>query len=81
MMVQISAVGSSNPKEKHSRPFRHNKICANEVLLNGTSRTDAGVHALGQRASFTSNFSIPYERIPEVANSLLAKWTRQEGAN
>ncbi len=42
------------------------------VLLNGTSRTDAGVHALGQRASFRADIKIPVERIPLVVNNVLA---------
>ena len=28
------------------------RVCNTEIKINGTSRTDAGVHALGQRASF-----------------------------
>ncbi|MDO4396162.1 MAG: hypothetical protein Q4C51_05205 [Clostridia bacterium] len=29
------------------------RVCRMPVQINGTSRTDAGVHALGQRASFS----------------------------
>lgn len=47
------------------------KVCAMEVSLNGTSRTDAGVHALGQRASFKGDFGIPTERIMVAVNNLL----------
>ncbi|MDR1796343.1 MAG: tRNA pseudouridine(38-40) synthase TruA [Clostridiales Family XIII bacterium] len=47
------------------------RICAEEVTLHGTSRTDAGVHALGQRASFSGDFGIPANRIPIAANALL----------
>jgi len=46
-------------------------LCGEEIALNGVSRTDAGVHALGQRASFTGGFGIPAERIPAAANNLL----------
>ncbi len=46
-------------------------LCRQEIQLNGTSRTDAGVHALGQRASFSGNFGIPVERIKKAANNLL----------
>lgn len=43
------------------------KVCCEEISLNGASRTDAGVHALGQAASFTGGFRIPAERIPMAA--------------
>lgn len=42
-----------------------------EIQLNGTSRTDAGVHALGQRASFRTDVSIPIERLARVCNNAL----------
>ena len=42
------------------------------VKLNGTSRTDAGVHALGQRASFRAVCPIPTERLAKVINDRLA---------
>jgi tRNA pseudouridine38-40 synthase len=41
------------------------------VHVHGTSRTDAGVHAYGQCASFSGNFGIPVERIPVAVNNLL----------
>jgi tRNA pseudouridine38-40 synthase len=47
------------------------RVCGEEVKLNGASRTDAGVHALGQAASFTGAFKIPAERIPIAVNNLL----------
>lgn len=46
-------------------------VCNTEISLNGTSRTDAGVHALGQRASFKAEFGIPVQRISLAANNLL----------
>lgn len=42
-----------------------------EITLNGTSRTDAGVHALGQRASFKADIGIPADRIARVVNNAL----------
>ncbi len=47
-------------------------VCRQPVRINGTSRTDAGVHAYGQKASFTAEFGIPVERIPLVANGIFA---------
>lgn len=48
-------------------------VCADDIHLEGTGRTDAGVHAKDQHATFESDFSIPIERIPMVANKLLAE--------
>ena len=42
-----------------------------EILLSGTSRTDAGVHAFAQRASFKTDISIPVERLAMVMNNAL----------
>ena len=41
-------------------------VCGSEVKLNGTSRTDAGVHALGQRASFKGD---PKEEVQKMLQS------------
>lgn len=43
-------------------------IADEEVLIHGTSRTDAGVHALGQCASFEWPSSMPVSKLPEVMN-------------
>jgi len=48
------------------------KVCGVPVQINGTSRTDAGVHALGQRASFKLESGIPTDRIKLAANNILA---------
>ncbi len=47
------------------------KLCGQEIVLSGTSRTDAGVHALGQHATFSGDFGIPVDRIALAANHLL----------
>ncbi|MDI3312315.1 MAG: tRNA pseudouridine(38-40) synthase TruA [Thermoanaerobacterium sp.] len=49
------------------------KITLEDVNLIGSSRTDAGVHALNQVANFTSNCNIPASKIPNALNSLLPK--------
>ena len=43
-------------------------IAGGDVHIHGTSRTDAGVHALGQCASFEWNSPMPVEKLPEVMN-------------
>lgn len=48
------------------------EICGVPVTVNGTSRTDAGVHAYGQRAGFCGDFGIPTDRIALAANNYLA---------
>ena len=46
-------------------------LCRQNIILDGASRTDAGVHAFGQKASFRGRFGIPTDRIPMAANRLL----------
>lgn len=41
------------------------------ITLTGASRTDAGVHALGQRAHFDTDSNIPPEKWPYVLNTML----------
>ncbi len=48
------------------------KVCGTPIQINGTSRTDAGVHALGQRASFKLESGIPTDKIKLAANNILA---------
>ena len=46
-------------------------VCSREIKVNGASRTDAGVHAYGQRVSFESDFGIPTERLQTAVNNIL----------
>ncbi len=46
-------------------------ICGCPVTVDGASRTDAGVHALGQRATFSGVFGIPTENMMRAANNLM----------
>lgn len=43
-------------------------IAGEDVHIHGTSRTDAGVHALGQCASFEWKSNMPVEKLAEVMN-------------
>ena len=47
------------------------RITGGPVNLEGTSRTDAGVHAFGQRATLKGCFGIPAERLPTALNNIL----------
>ena len=48
------------------------RIVGHPVIVCGTSRTDAGVHAEGQAANFfTTNFSIPLRGLRRALNSAL----------
>ena len=48
------------------------RILGTNIMINGTSRTDAGVHAYGQRASFKADVRIPLDKLPTVINNSLA---------
>ena len=48
-----------------------NKVLGTPAGVTGASRTDAGVHALGQRAHFDADTGIPADKWPFVLNTLL----------
>ena len=48
-------------------------ITGEEVELNASGRTDAGVHAYGQVANFKTNSTLPIEKFPIAINSKLKK--------
>ena len=47
------------------------KFCGTSIQINGTSRTDSGVHALMQCASFKGDFKIPLENLVRAVNNYL----------
>jgi tRNA pseudouridine38-40 synthase len=49
------------------------RLLGQRLSLLGASRTDAGVHALGQRGQFDAVCPIPVERLAEAINSRLPK--------
>ena len=55
-------------------------LCKQEITVNGTSRTDAGVHAFDQHCSFAGDFGIPVDRIPVAANTLLLAGAYRPGS-
>jgi tRNA pseudouridine38-40 synthase len=49
------------------------KLTGQTVKINGSSRTDAGVHALGQVANFRIDSPVPTENFPNALNNLLSQ--------
>lgn len=47
------------------------RLTGERVRVTAASRTDAGVHALGQVVAFNTTSTIPAERIPRALNDLL----------
>lgn len=47
------------------------KLTGEKVTMHGSGRTDAGVHALGQKVHFDTSSAIPAERLPFAINPLL----------
>ena len=52
------------------------QITGEDVELNASGRTDAGVHALGQVANFKTNTDLSIEKFPIAINSKLKKSIR-----
>ncbi len=51
------------------------------IVIRGASRTDTGVHALGQRAVFEVDTTIPVNKIPYAVNTMLPEDIRVTGAD
>ena len=49
------------------------KVTGERIGITGASRTDAGVHALGQRAHFDMESPIPADKIPYALNTKLPR--------
>jgi len=49
------------------------QVTGETVKLNASGRTDAGVHALGQTATFNLEANIPVKSIPKAINTYLPK--------
>ena len=47
------------------------RLLGSFTRVTGASRTDAGVHALGQRAHFDADTGIPAEKLPFALNTML----------
>ena len=47
------------------------EACGEKITVTGSSRTDAGVHALDQKVHFDTDSGIPPEKYPFVLNTML----------
>ncbi len=56
------------------------RLTGERVTLHGASRTDAGVHALGQSAHFDTESRIPGEKFSYALNALLPRDIRIRGS-
>lgn len=52
------------------------RACGETIVVTGASRTDAGVHALGQACHFDTHSRIPPEKYPFVLNTMLPRDVR-----
>lgn len=52
------------------------RLTGEDIAVTGASRTDAGVHALGQHAHFDTESRIPAEKLPFALNTLLPREIR-----
>ena len=55
-------------------------VCGQEIQVSGTSRTDAGVHALMQCLSFKADIGIPVENLARALNNMLSGGRYGEGS-
>ncbi|MHC1786999.1 MAG: tRNA pseudouridine(38-40) synthase TruA [Christensenellales bacterium] len=63
----------NGPSVQHELEKALFSLSGQAVSVTGASRTDAGVHALGQRAHFDMSGSIPPEKLPFALNTLLPR--------
>ena len=64
------------PNIQGSIEYAIKQITGEDVELNASGRTDAGVHSLGQIANFKTNSELPIEKFPIAINSNLKKSIR-----
>ncbi|MBQ8081293.1 MAG: tRNA pseudouridine(38-40) synthase TruA [Clostridia bacterium] len=62
---------SNGPSVQQTLEETLSVLLGTEIKVTGASRTDAGVHALGQRAHFDAETGIPAEKLPFALNTML----------
>src|SRR5919204_3844355 len=56
------------------------RVAGERVIVHGSGRTDAGVHALGQVANFFMTGRLPVENLARALNAVLPRSVRILGA-
>jgi tRNA pseudouridine38-40 synthase len=73
--VQNNTKNRTTPQHtiQHAIETVLSRILQENIKLNGSGRTDSGVHALGQVANFKTKSKMPLRRIQRALNGLLPK--------
>lgn len=66
----------NKPNIQGSIEFAIEQITGEKVELNGSGRTDAGVHAIAQVANFKTESNLPIEKFPIAINTKLKRAVR-----
>lgn len=71
-----SLPGANNRSVQQEIEKTLKKLLRQEIKVDGAGRTDSGVHALGQTATFTAETTVPANNMPWALNGLLPKDVR-----
>lgn len=80
MIIEFNGKKYSGWQRQNNAPAVQNEIekallrlTGQKISVNGSSRTDAGVHALGMCANFRADIRIPPQNLPRALNAKLPR--------